>query len=413
MFTLATAFTSQPLPRGNGVAILTNAGGPAIMATDAAVNLGLALAPLEEKTRRTLRKKLPPECSVANPVDLIASGDSARYGVGLKALLSDSTVDGVIVLFVTPTMINAQEVAETIVRVSRNSRKPVLTCFMGKDRGAEGVQTLRDNSIPVYPFPEPAAQAMAALDRYRRIGERPRGRRIRFSVQRARAAAILKGVRKAGRLRLSFEESEGILAAYGLPRPPGRVVSDAAGAIGASLEMGYPVVMKVLLAELSHKTEAGGVRVDLRNGDEVGRAYEEMKRKFKHRTVPVLIQKMVRGGREVILGSFQDRQFGTLLMFGLGGVFVEAMKDVTFRIHPITDLDAREMISSIRGYPLLRGFRGEKGVNQMLLEEMLLRLSQLLSDFPEIEQADINPFIAGSGRGDSFAVDARISLLPA
>jgi acetate---CoA ligase (ADP-forming) len=413
MFTLATAFTSQPLPRGNGVAILTNAGGPAIMATDAAVNLGLALAPLEEKTRRTLRKELPPECSVANPVDLIASGDSARYGVGLKALLSDSTVDGVIVLFVTPTMINAQEVAETIVRVSRNSRKPVLTCFMGKDRGAEGVQTLRDNSIPVYPFPEPAAQAMAALDRYRRIRERPRGRRIRFSVQRARAAAILKGVRKAGRLRLSFEESEGILAAYGLPRPPGRVVSDAAGAIGASLEMGYPVVMKVLLAELSHKTEAGGVRVDLRNGDEVGRAYEEMKRKFKHRTVPVLIQKMVRGGREVILGSFQDRQFGTLLMFGLGGVFVEAMKDVTFRIHPITDLDAREMISSIRGYPLLRGFRGEKGVNQMLLEEMLLRLSQLLSDFPEIEQADINPFIAGSGRGDSFAVDARISLLPA
>ena len=199
----------------------------------------------------------------------------------------------------------------------------------------------------------------------------------------------------------------------GFPMPPRRVVTDAAGAIGASLEIGYPVVMKVLLAEFSHKTEVGGVKVDLRNGDEVGRAFEEMARRFKRRSLPVLIQKMVRGGREVILGSFQDRQFGTLLMFGLGGIFVEAMKDVAFRIHPITDLDAREMIASIRGYPLLQGFRGEKGVNRKLLEEMLLRLSQLLADFPQIEQVDVNPFIAGSEQDDSFAVDARISLLPA
>ncbi|HEV8336548.1 MAG TPA: acetate--CoA ligase family protein [Candidatus Polarisedimenticolia bacterium] len=413
MFTLASAFTSQPLPRGNRVAILTNAGGPAIMATDAAVNLGLDLAPLEEKTRRILKAKLPPECSVANPVDLIASGDAPRYEIGLRALLADSTVDGVLVLFVTPTMINAQEVAETIVRVSRKNRKPVLSCFMGKDRGEEGVQTLRDNSIPVYPYPEPAVQAMAAMDRYRRIREKPRGKKIRFSVRKPKVAAILKAARRAGRRQLSFVEAEQVLSAYGMPWPRGRVATTIADAIGASMEVGYPVVMKVLLEEFSHKTEVGGVRVDLRNGDEVGRAYEEMARRLKRKSLPVLIQKLVRGGREVILGSFQDRQFGTLLMFGLGGIFVEAMKDVAFRIHPITDLDAREMIASIRGYPLLEGFRGEKGVNRKLLAEMLLRLSQLLSDFPAIEQVDVNPFIAGSGRDDSFAVDARISLLPA
>ena len=383
------------------------------MATDAAVNLGLTLAPLEEKTRRALRKKLPPECSVANPVDLIASGNAPRYEVALKALLADSTVDGLLVLFVAPTMINAQEVAEAIARVCRGSRKPVLSCFMGKDRGAEGVQTLRNSSIPVYPYPEPAAQAMAALDLYRRIRERPRGRRVKFPVQRSRVEAVLKSVRKAKRRQLSFHEVEEVLTAYGFPMPPRRVVTDAAGAIGASLEIGYPVVMKVLLAEFSHKTEVGGVKVDLRNGDEVGQAFEEMARRFKRRSLPVLIQKMVRRGREVILGSFQDHQFGTLLMFGLGGIFVEAMKDVAFRIHPITDLDAREMIGSIRGYPLLQGFRGEKGVNRKLLEEMLLRLSQLLADFPEIEQVDVNPFIAGSEQDDSFAVDARISLLPA
>jgi acetyltransferase len=410
MFTLATAFTTQPLPRGNRVAILTNAGGPAIMATDAAVNLGLTLASLTQKTRQHLKRRLPPECSVANPVDLIASADAQRYEVGLRALLADPAVDGAIVLFVTPTMINAQRVAETIVRVSRGSKKPVLTCFMGKDRGAEGVETLRENSVPVYPFPENAAQAMAALDRYRRIRERPRGKMVRFRVRSERVASLLRAAGRQQRTHLSWEEADRVLAAYGIPRPPGRVVTGAADAIGAALEIGYPVVMKVALAGFAHKTEVKGVRVDLRNGDEVGRAYGEMAARFGRKGLPVLIQRMIRGGREVILGSFQDRQFGTLLMFGLGGIFVEAMKDVTFRIHPITDRDAEEMIASIRGYPLLEGFRGEPGVDRKLLQEMLLRLSQLLSDFPAIEQVDINPFIAGSSRSDSFAVDARIAL---
>jgi len=207
-----------------------------------------------------------------------------------------------------------------------------------------------------------------------------------------------------------LQESQEVLSAYGFPQPPGKVVMGAAGAIGASLEIGYPVVLKAVLPQISHKTEAGAVQVDLRNADEVGRAYQEMARRLKHRALPVLVQKLVKGGREVILGSFQDRQFGTLLMFGLGGVFVEAMKDVTFRVHPITDREAREMITSLRGYALLSGFRGEKGVSEKVLEAMLLRLSQLLTDFPEIEQADINPFIAGATLADSFAVDARISL---
>jgi acetyltransferase len=410
MFTLATAFTSQPLPKGNRVAILTNAGGPAIMATDAAITLGLTLAPLQDTTRRELKRKLPPECSVANPVDLIASADAARYEVALKLLLKDPSVDGLMVLFVAPTMINSREVARTIVRCCRKSRKPVLTCFMGKDRGAEGVQALRASSIPVYSFPEEAAQALAAMDRYRGIRARPRGRVVRFRCDRPRVRRLLARLRRAKRAELTLQETQEVLQAYGFPQPPGRVVGSAAGAIEAALELGYPVVMKAVLPELSHKTEAGGVRVDLRNGDEVGRTYREMAEKLKKRTLPVLVQKMIRGGREVILGSFQDRQFGTLLMFGLGGIFVEAMKDVAFRVHPITDRDAAEMIASLRGYALLKGFRGEPGVSEKLLVEMLLRLSQLLADFPEIEQVDINPFIVGSRRSESFAVDARIAL---
>ena len=410
LFTLATAFTSQPLPKGNRVAILTNAGGPAIMATDAAITLGLTLAPLEEKTRRELKRRLPPECSVANPVDLIASADASRYDAALQLLLKDPTVDGLMVLFVAPTMINSREVARTIARRCGKSRKPVLACFMGKDRGAEGVQALRASSIPVYSFPEEAAQALAAMDRYRRIRARPRGRIVRFHCDRARVRRLLEQVRRGRRAELTLQETQKILETYGFPQPPSRVVSSAAAAIEASLELGYPVVLKAVLPELSHKTEAGGVRVDLRNGDEVGRTYREMAERLKKRTLPVLVQKMVRGGREVILGSFQDRQFGTLLMFGLGGIFVEAMKDVAFRVHPITDRDAAEMIASLRGYPLLKGFRGEPAVSEKLLVEMLLRLSQLLSDFPEIEQVDINPFIVGSRRNESYAVDARIAL---
>ncbi len=209
---------------------------------------------------------------------------------------------------------------------------------------------------------------------------------------------------------MSYTESDRILEAYGFPRPPARIAHSPSDAIGASLEVGYPVVLKVASPKFVHKTEVGGVRVDLRNGDEVGRAYKEMAGRLRSKALPVLVQKMVRGGREVILGTFQDRQFGPILMFGLGGIFVEAMKDVAFRFHPITDLDAREMITSLRGYPLLRGFRGERGVNEALLEEMLLRLSQLLSDFPQIDQIEINPFIAGAHRRDCFAVDARISI---
>jgi len=411
MFTLATAFTSQPLPRGNRIAILTNAGGPAIMATDAAVTLGLTLSPLEQKTRSRLKKMLPEECSVANPVDLIASADAARYAVGLEGLLSDSTVDGLLVLFVSPTMIDSFEVAKTIVRQTGRSRKPVMTCFMGMDRGAKGVEMLRNSSIPVYSFPEEAAQAMAALHRYRLIRQKPRGRHVRYRINRRKIAAVVRHVRAARRVQLTLQESQEVLAACGFPQPPSRIVTSAAAAIGASWEMGYPVVLKAVLPEFSHKTEAGGVKTDLRNGDEVGKAYQDFSRRFKKRSLPVLVQKMVKGGREVILGSFQDRQFGTLLMFGLGGIFVEAMKDVAFRVHPITDRDAQEMIRSLRGYPLLRGFRGEEGVDEALLVEMLLRLSQLLADFPEIGQLDINPFIAARHRADSFAVDARISLI--
>jgi acyl-CoA synthetase (NDP forming) len=253
-------------------------------------------------------------------------------------------------------------------------------------------------------------QALSAMDRYRRIRERPRGRHVRFRVRRNSVGRAVRAARKEGRRVLSYPEVEAVLSAYGFPRPPSRTANSAAAAIGASLEIGYPVVMKVLLPEYSHKTEVGGVKVDLRNGDEVGKTYAELARRFRRSNLPVLVQKMVRGGREIILGSFPDRQFGTLLMFGLGGIFVEAMKDVAFRIHPITDRDAREMITSIRGYPLLEGFRGEKGVDSRVLQEMLIRLSQLLSDFPEIEQLDINPFVAGPSRRDCYAVDARIIL---
>ena len=412
MFTLASAFAHQPLPRGNRVAILTNAGGPAIMATDACSTLGLEITDLAPSTLAALRKALVPEASVRNPVDMIASADGPRYAAALDILKRDPSVDGLIVLFVSPIMINAVEVARAIIAAGRDARQPILTCVMGKEQGRQGVEELRAAGIPVYLFPEEAARAMAALERYRRIKERPEGTLVSFETDRARVASLLEGAAAAGRVVLTPEEAGEVVAAYGLPLAPSRVARTAAEAIEAASALGYPVVVKALGETLVHKTERGAVRVDLRNGDEVATACRAIADAVGPEPFRFQVQSMVRGGHETILGLARDPKFGALLMFGLGGVFVEVMKDVVFRVLPITDVQAREMVASIRGYPLLAGARGGTTADVEFLAEALLRLGQLAVDWPQIEQVDINPLIVGARRDGSFVVDARVRLTP-
>jgi acetyltransferase len=414
MFVQAGALANQPLPRGDRIAIVTNAGGPGILCTDACIGRGLRMADFRPATRRALARVLPAEASTANPVDMIASADAGRYRAVLERVKKDSGVDGIISIFVSPIMIDAYEVARAMADAADGS-KPVLSVFMGKQRSREGSEELARRRVPIYRFPEEAASGMAALCRYRALRDAPQGRSVTFRVRKQRARAALTSARRAGRSTLTQSEVQSLLEAYGFPMAPSRMASSAAEAIAAAQELGYPVVLKAVSEKISHKTDVGGVKVDLRNADEVGQAHRELISLLKRSDPKLLVQvqKMVAGGREVILGMSHDSQFGPLIMFGLGGVFVEVMRDISVRIHPLTDVAVRTMIERLKGYPLLSGARGEPAVALSLIEECLLRLSQLVSDFrDDLQELDLNPFIVTERADRSFIVDARVALRP-
>jgi len=412
MFIQAAALANQPVPRGSRVAIVTNAGGPAILCTDSLIGRGARMAELGRTTRRALARVMPPEGSAANPIDMIASADGARYRAVLDIVKRDPGVDGIIAIFVSPVMIDAFEVARAIAEAA-DGTLPVLSVFMGKNRSREGLEELARRRVPVYRFPEEAASGMAALVRYRELRDAPAGREVRFRVDAPRAARAVRRARRARRAALAPTEVREVLAAYGFPLAVSHVVSSAAEAIAAAQEIGYPVVLKVDSDVVSHKTDVGGVKVDLRNADEVGQAFRDLRARVRSRDpgARYLVQRLVRGGRELILGMKHDPQFGPLLMFGLGGVFVEALRDFSVRIHPLTDVGARAMIERLRGYALLTGLRGEKPVALPLVEACLLRLSQLVTDLEDdLAELDINPFIVTDDPAGSFVVDARIAL---
>lgn len=414
MFTLAQALANQPVPSGNRIAVVTNAGGPGILCTDALIGAGLTLAELRPTTRKRLAKALPPEAATGNPVDMIASADASRYRVALDLVTRDPEVDGIVAIFVSPIMIDAYEVALAIAAAA-DRRKPILSVFMGKQRSDEGVAWLRSQRVPVYRFPENAAAAMAGLARYRDLRDRPMGKAVKFPSDARRARAVIAYARKAGRTTLSAREVSDVLAAYGFPLVPSRICGSAAEAIEAAHALGYPVALKAASQVLSHKSDVGGVRLDLRNADEVAGAFREITSRLKSKdpALKIQVQRMITGGRETILGMSRDAQFGPVLMFGLGGIFVEVMNDVSLGIHPLTDVNARAMIERIKGYPLLAGARGETPVDLGFLEESLLRLSQMVGDLEdELAELDVNPLIVTGDRRHSFVVDARIALSP-
>lgn len=412
LFTMAKAFANQPIPSGDRVAIVTNAGGPGILATDACVSHGLQLAEFSARTRKRLAAALPEGAAAQNPTDLIADADANRFARALAAVGSDPGVDAVLAVFVSPVTTDAPAVARAIAEAASKSGLTTLACFMGKEKDDEGVAVLREAGVPVYRFPEEAAAALSALCRYRRFRDRPVGTGVRFEVDADRARRAIKRARRAGRTMLVGEDVGEILEAYGIPIAPSVVAKDVGQAIRFANEVGYPVVLKAESEKFTHKTDVGGVRVGLKNGDEVFEAYEDLRRRLGRRDkkLKIRVQAQIQGDAEVILGAASDPQFGPLLLFGLGGVHVEVLRDVAVRVHPISDIDAAEMIRSIKGYPLLAGARGKKPVDVPFLEEMLLRLSQLVDDLEDVAELDLNPLIVGQDRAGSAVVDARLRI---
>jgi acetyltransferase len=419
LFDLTLGFSKNPLPRGNRLGILTNAGGPAIMATDTAVSLGLRLAELSQRTREALRRLLPPEAIVQNPVDMTGKSDRTRYDPCAQILLEDEGVDSLLVVFVPPMMIDAMDIVEGLEALRNKFDKPVFGVFMAPDEFFQELNEKHPGHMAIYLFPESAVHALAALDRYRQWREEPIGEVRSFDVDRGAAEDLLKEVRRQGRSELTALETQRLLQCYGIPVARSAVAQDGKELGEIAQGVRFPVVLKALAPGLIHKTEAGGVTLDIHTPEELMAAAQKMTEEVKRRRPPsaladrqmgFLVQEYVRGGREVIVGMTHDPKFGPLVMFGLGGIYVETFKDVVFRVPPITDLEAQEMIRQIRGYRLLEGVRGEPAIDVAGLAEILERFSQLLEDLPQLAEIDINPLMVFPDAKDFRAVDIRVRL---
>ena len=415
LFDVALALSNQPLPKGDRIAVITNAGGPGILATDAIEGLGMKMASFEEKTLKYLKQNLSPVAAINNPVDVIASGGPDSYRVAMDAVLSDKNVDAVIVIFVPPIVVDHKAVIKAIVEMieKHKNNKTVLGCFMSAPEVISGSEEMAKHKIPIYTFPESAVKAMSALTRYRKWIQRPEGKSIEFEVNKTLVDKIIKSALKAKKKIIVGEEALNIVNAYGVKTARSHKVKTQTELKKAVSRLRFPLVMKIDDPKIAHKTDVGGVAMGLRTHEEANEAFRSMKKKFGRsdkRFSGVILQETVKEGLETIIGMNHDPSFGPLMMFGLGGVFVEIMKDVAFKIQPITDYDAEEMIKSIKGYPLLTGFRGSQPVDLKILEEALLRLSQLVSDFPIFESFDVNPFIITPKGEKSKAVDARFVL---
>jgi len=414
LFDLAMAFGGQPLPRTRRAGLVTNSGGPGILAADALEANNISVQDLDPATVNRLRPLFPEEASLRNPLDMVASATPSGYRAALDALLSDPGIDAVLAIFVPPLGVRQEDVAEAIVAAKAgHADKPVLAVLMGRQGLPQGKAELHAVGIPAYIFPESAARALGAMCRYREWRERPTLAPESLEVDLAAARVILAGARAEGRPRLDELESLALLAAYGVRTPPSVLARTEAEAVAAAERMGFPVVLKIMAQAVIHKTDVGGVQVGIGNAREARDAWREIlagaRRAQPTATVTgVLVQRMVKGGREFIAGMTRDPSVGPMLMFGLGGTLVEVLGDVVFRLAPIQRLDAQDMIRGIRSTKFLMGVRGAPPVDQTALEEVLLRLSRLTLDFPEIAELDLNPLLAFAD--GALAVDARVVL---
>ncbi|MGB8953668.1 MAG: acetate--CoA ligase family protein [Candidatus Aminicenantales bacterium] len=415
LFDYVKAFSSQPLPKGNNVAILTNSGGPGILATDSCIRYGLNIAPLGQSTIQTLRKILPSTASINNPIDLIAEAQEKQYEISLEALLKDRNIHSAIVILTPTAFTHVEKIAAAVVKKVREFTKPVLCCFMGVYDVSKGVDILEENRIPAYRFPESAARVLSEMTHFTEWRRRSKTRVKKFRVNKPKAREIIARVREEQRSCLLEHEAYEVLRAYGFPVIESLLTGTENQAVRAASKIGYPVVLKISSPDVLHKFDYGGVKLNLKNGNEVRKAYREILRnvlskKPRARITGILIEEMAVQGKEVILGINRDPQFGPILMFGLGGIYVEALEDVSFRLAPIRELSAEHMITKTKTHKILEGFRGGPVYDIRAISDCLKRLSQLVIDFEEIKEMDLNPLIVyEKGKGCAI-VDARIIL---
>jgi acetyltransferase len=415
LFAMAEVLAKQPRPRGPRLTILTNAGGPGVLATDALIANGGALAPLTPETTEALNAALPAPWSHANPVDVLGDAGPDRYATTLAIIAQDAQSDGLLVMLTPQAMTDPTQTAAEVVRAAQGIRKPVLASWMGGDSVAAGAATLSRAGIPVFAYPDDAARAFAAMWRHSRALQSLYETPSLPPQQRApdqSAESIIASVRDAGRTLLTEEESKRLLAAYDIPVVPTRAAASEDEAVALAAELGYPVVLKLLSHTVTHKSDVGGVQLRLADADAVRRAYQTIRsaaeRVGADSFAGVTVQPMVGGGIELIVGSALDPQFGPVLLFGAGGQLVEVLRDRAIGLPPLTSTLARRLMEQTRIFPALLGVRGQRPVDLEALEHLLVRFSHMVVDQPAIRECDINPLLATPD--GAVALDARVVL---
>jgi acetyl coenzyme A synthetase (ADP forming)-like protein len=416
LFDQSLAFAYLPPLRSDRIAVVTNAGGPGILATDALSRSGLQLARFDSKCIRELEQFLPDAASAANPVDVLGDAGADRYRFALQQVVSDPHVDGVLVILTPQATTEIQETAQVVADIAREVSIPILASFMGEARVQEGTAILDEQKIPNFPHPERAALALKALSTYRRFSEEPDPEYENFDADQASVRKLIDQTLSQNRLSIGDPETRDILSAYGFEIPDSQLAETPDEAVEIAGRIGFPVVLKVASPDILHKTDVGGVRVGLETADDVRDSFDLITYRAQRylpdaRLWGCLVQKMVPAGLEVLIGMNRDPQFGPLVTFGLGGIYVEILKDVAFRLAPFSRLDAENMLGEIRARALLDGFRGQQPVDKEAIIEALLRIGQMVIDFPEIAELDINPFVVyEQGRG-GVALDMRLVLM--
>jgi acetate---CoA ligase (ADP-forming) len=416
LFDIALALGYQPPLKGDRIAIVTNAGGPGILATDALEHSGMALARFQPETKQNLQEYLPDAASAANPVDVLGDARSDRYRQAMEVVEADPNVDGIMIVLTPQAMTEIEATAEAIADLADRSEKPILACFMGESRVSAGIKILEKRGVPNYSFPERAALAFRAMSDYQAIKATPQPEFEHYEADQEAVRATFERVRSEDRLTIGDTEAREIQKAYGLRLPKSELARNPDEAVKFAAEIGYPVVLKIASPDILHKTDVGGVRVGLRSATEVRDAFELMTYRAERylpeaRLWGCLVQEMApAGGLEILVGMNRDPQFGPLVTFGLGGIYVETLQDVTFRVAPFSRLEAQAMLSEIRAHSLLDGVRGQPAVDKDAIIDTLLRIGQLVQDFPEIVELDINPLIVYPEGQGAISIDMRLVL---
>ena len=416
LFDLATAFSKQPLPDGD-VVIVSNAGGPAIISTDACSRYGLKMADISS-IKDEIAKVIPPYGSPRNPVDIVGDADYLRFEKVLLLVLAHPNVGSVVTMCTPSATLNYDDLARVLVKMSQQfSNKTILASLMGLAEGIENRKIMSEGGIPYYLYAEPAIKTLKAMYDFKKWVDiaSTKASTLQFTKDTDKVKSIFENVRKHGRANLLEEEGYEVLQAYGFPTPQSILCTTEQEGIDAARKIGYPLVMKIASPDIIHKSDAGGVKVGVKTNDELKSAFRTitenaLKYKSDAKIKGVLVQEMVESAKETILGASQDPTFGPVIMFGLGGIYVEVLKDVVFRVAPIHEQEAINMVESIKTIKLLKGVRGEKPSDLKAIADSLQRLSQLVVDFQEIKEFDINPLLVLEEGKGARVVDARIIL---